>query len=102
MNMENANSPWMGARIPFIPLPMAVVGMMLSFVFGAMAGKMMAHRRDMMMGQGYGGAMMHGGHGKMMGHHGWKAHHHHAAGAAPCCCESGSEWPTAETPADLE
>jgi hypothetical protein len=82
--------PCTSPSIPLVPLPMAVCGMVIAFVCGATLGKMMSHKRGMMMHGGYGGPRMHGG---------MKGHHHHGEGS-PACCEPHSEWPSPEVPAE--
>ena len=71
----------------FIPIPMAMFGVIVSFMFGATLGSMIS-RRSMMMGGMHGGGM-HGG----WKHGGWKmggmGHHHHGEGP-PCTCAEGS------------
>ena len=69
-------------RIFFIPLPMAMFGVLVSFMFGATIGSMMA-RKHAMMGPG----MM--GWKHRMGMHKGMRHHHHGDGPA-CRC---SDWP---------
>jgi hypothetical protein len=84
VNMEHRESPCCTSpSIPFVPLPMAMFGMMTAFVCGAMFGAMVSHKRRMMMHGGHGGPIMHGG---------MKSHHHHGEGS-PACCEPHGDWP---------
>lgn len=99
-------------RVPFIPIPMAMFGMMVSFMFGITLGHLLArkhassrsewegpmawkHRMGMGHGMGMGPGMGHGmGMGMGMGHGGgkWMKHHHHGSGPA-CRCD---DWPQDE------
>jgi hypothetical protein len=98
----------------YLPIPMAIFGVVVSFMFGATLGMKWASKRSMMGGMPMGGHMpmgpmgmgskswMHGGMcgpkpgmmmGGMMGDKGgmpgpWMAamaHHHHGNGAPGCC-----------------
>lgn len=75
------------SAIPFIPLPMAIVGACVAFMFGIMFGKMIARKREMMMMQG---GWQGGGQPWMM-HHGMKGHHHHGEGS-PACQQWHGDW----------
>jgi hypothetical protein len=90
VNTENRGSSCCASpSIPVVPLPMAMFGMVIAFVCGAMLGTMMSHKRGMMMQGGHSGRMMHGG---------MKGHHHHGEGSAACCCEPHGEWQSPEAP----
>ena len=89
MNMECKDAPCCSSpRVPFIPLPMAVVMAMMAFLFGAVVGTLASNKRAMMMRGGYGGPMMHGG---------MRGHHHHGDGA-PACREWHGGGPPSESP----
>lgn len=72
-----------GHEMMAIPMPMAIFGMMVAMMLGALCGMMMGKKAAMM----HGGPMMYGGgYGKKM----WKkkammGHHHHGWGMAACC-----------------
>jgi hypothetical protein len=75
-----------GSMMPlFLPVPMAVFGVAVAFMFGATLGMRMGEKRSMMAGRGACGPWMGGmgGRDPMMSA---MAHHHHGNGA-PCCCE---------------
>ncbi len=85
---HQANHGWSGAdtdeccagmRMLSIPLPMAMFGMFVAFMFGATLGMLMGKKHGMMAGGGSYGM-------------GWKKrrHHHHGFGM-PACCEQHSE-----------
>jgi len=75
--------------VPMVPLPMAVFGVIVAFMFGATLGMMMGRKREMVMARGN----WQGGRPWMR--HGMKHHHHHGEGS-PACCESHSDWPATE------
>jgi len=80
-------------RVPLIPLPIALFGTVVAFMFGATLGIAVSRRREMMMQGGMHGEM-HGG--KPWMHRGMKPHHHHGHGT-PACCEQHDEWRSPET-----
>jgi hypothetical protein len=77
-------------RVPFVPLPMAMFGAVVAFMFGATVGVTICRKRDM---------MMHGGmhHQKHWMQPGMRSHHHHGEGA-PACREWHGEAPSPESP----
>ena len=85
--MESCNRPE-GMRIPLVPLPMALFGMVVHFMFGVAFGMLLASRKQ---------EIMHGGHGGMGMHGGMRHHHHHGEGS-PACCDQHSEWPKLDVP----
>jgi hypothetical protein len=94
VNMEKMDSSCCTSQsIPLVPLPMAVLGMMMALMFGMIMGR----KREMMMHGGQGGMMKHGSQGGMMMHGSKKHHHHHGDGAA-CCCEQPGDRPEPEAP----
>jgi hypothetical protein len=68
----------MCAGMPSVPLPMAVVGMVIAFMLGATIGMAKSRRHEMMPHH------MHEGGKPWMGR-GMKGHHHHGDGSAACC-----------------
>ena len=77
-----------------IPLPMAMFGVVIAFMFGTTIGTMMGAKRGMMAASGG-----HGG-GKMWRHRRMD-HHHHGYGMPPCKCgEPKQEWMVAKGSAE--
>ena len=93
------------SRMFLIPIPMAMFGVLISFMFGAVVGHAMA-RKHAPMGPGVPGPMGRGEHfGPMAWKHGMGMrmgmgagmgmgirHHHHGDGPA-CCCSEPPEHP---------
>jgi len=68
-----------GMQIFYVPIPMAMFGVLIAFMFGATCGTMWGKKQGMMGG---------GRHHRM----GWqRGHHHHGRGTPACCCEPHSE-----------
>lgn len=68
-----------GMRMFYVPIPMAMFGVLIAFMFGATLGTMWGRKQGMMGG---------GRHHRM----GWRrGHHHHGYGMAACCCEPQGE-----------
>ena len=74
-----------GMQMFSIPMPMAMFGMCVAFMFGATIGLMMGKKHSMM------GQPMGWGKHKMMWHKG--RHHHHGFGMPPCGCQDQGETP---------
>jgi hypothetical protein len=88
---EGIDSPGMTwPRMLLVPLPMAMFGVVVAFMFGATLGMVMGRKREMMMRTGCEG-------GKPWMHRGMKRHHHHGDGS-PACRESHDDWPRSEMP----
>jgi hypothetical protein len=79
-----------GAQMFHVPMPMAMVGMCIAFMFGCTIGMLVGKKHGMQMG----GGMHH-----RMGRHG--GHHHHGYGMPPCGCGSQAEMYAME-PQDAE
>lgn len=92
---HHGGSPWAHGgqmQVPFVPAPMAFMGMMIAFMFGFTIGHMVSRKQAMMCGDQQ--WMKH----KMMG--GGMGHHHHGYGAPPCKEWHGG-WPAEqEAPAE--
>ncbi len=74
-------------RMFFIPIPMAMFGVLTAFMFGASLGAMLGRKHAAMGTSGHG--MMAWKHPMGMGTMGM-GHHHHGAGPS-CRCDDGSE-----------
>jgi hypothetical protein len=86
-----------GSQSPFfVPVPMAMFGVLIAFMFGMTLGMMKGSKRQVEgASHDHKGWMGHGGHGEWPGGHGhgkpWRKggkshHHHHGAGTPACCC----------------
>lgn len=79
----------------FLPVPMAIFGVIVAFMFGVLIGSAASRRRAIMSGGWSGG--MHDKHSK----HGIRGHHHHGYGA-PACREWHDDWPAKTMDSDAE
>ena len=67
----------------FLPVPMAIFGVVVAFMFGVLVGSAVSRKRAMMMSGGWSGGM----HSKHI-----RGHHHHGHGAL-ACRERHDDWP---------
>jgi len=70
----------------FVPVPMAVFGVLIAFMFGRSMGE--TGHGDWSAGMGRGKPWMKGG---------MRHHHHHGAGTTACCCGQAPSETTRET-----